>query len=297
MNREAPQVILVTGAAGNLGRKLIAHLLARPWCKRVIGIDRTELRNHPAEWDDRIDLRVADLTDLQDGRWRSAFRGVDAALHFAAQNPDPDARWDDACASFDMTLHVLDAARQTGVRRLVFASSNHTMGRYKDPPLADVLRPGELTTALIPGPGTRWHDGRKMIDGVAYATSKLMGERACMAAAKLSDGALTTVSVRIGWCQPGDNRPQTINASGIVGEPTPLGPDAERELRWFQGMWLSNRDFVHLMEQSLLADSLGWPAPGVVVNGMSANRDMVWDIDTTRQLLGYAPLDDVWRHL
>jgi hypothetical protein len=29
---------------------------------------------------------------------------------------------------------------------------------------------------------------------------------------------------------------------------------------------------------------------------MSANLDMVWDIDTTRQFLGYAPLDDVWRH-
>jgi nucleoside-diphosphate-sugar epimerase len=297
MGSEAPQSILVTGAAGNLGRKLIAHLLERPWCKRVVGIDRAEPRSRPAEWDDRVDFRIADLTNPQDARWGNAFLGIQAAVHLAAQNPDPDAPWDDACASFDMTLHVVEAVRQTGVRRFVFASSNHTMGRYKDPPLAGGLCPGDLTTALVPAPGTRWHNGREIVDGVAYGTSKLMGERVCIAEAELSKGALTTVSVRIGWCQPGENRPTTINPSGIVGEPPALGPEAERDLRWFRGMWLSNRDFVHLMEQSLLADASGWPAPGIVVNGMSANRDMVWDIETAGHLLGYAPQDDLWRQI
>jgi nucleoside-diphosphate-sugar epimerase len=297
MESEQPRTILVTGAAGNLGRKLIAHLLGRPWCKRVVGIDRTEPQNRPEEWDNRLDFWVADLTDPKDGGWGSSFRGVDAAVHFAAQNPDPDAPWDDACASFDMTLHVVHAVRQYGVGRLVFASSNHTMGRYKDPPLADELRPGALTTNLVPAPGTRWHNGREMVDGIAYGTSKLMGERACLAGAKLADGALTSISVRIGWCQLGENRPQTINSTGVLGEPPAPASGAERDLRWFRGMWLSNRDFAQLMERCLLADSSDWPAPGILVNGMSANRGMVWDIETTSQLLGYCPQDDIWRHV
>ena len=32
--------VLVTGASGNLGRKLIAHLLQRSWCERIVAIDR-----------------------------------------------------------------------------------------------------------------------------------------------------------------------------------------------------------------------------------------------------------------
>jgi hypothetical protein len=30
---------------------------------------------------------------------------------------------------------------------------------------------------------------------------------------------------------------------------------------------------------------------------MSANRNMPWDIETTRQLIGYGPQDDAWEHI
>jgi hypothetical protein len=30
---------------------------------------------------------------------------------------------------------------------------------------------------------------------------------------------------------------------------------------------------------------------------MSANRDMPWDIKTTRRLIGYEPQDDIWEHI
>jgi nucleoside-diphosphate-sugar epimerase len=113
-----------------------------------------------------------------------------------------------------------------------------------------------------------------MVQGFAYAASKLMGERACLAKAHRSNGALTSVCVRIGWCQPGQNRPETINSSGLLSEEANFGQDAERDLRWFRNMWLSNRDFTAVMERRLLADARTWPQPGIVVNGMSANRGM-----------------------
>jgi hypothetical protein len=71
----------------------------------------------------------------------------------------------------------------------------------------------------------------------------------------------------------------------------------DRDLRWFRNMWLSNRDFVALFERAVLADAAAWPRPGIVVNGMSANAGMPWDIETTGALLGYHPLDDVWAEL
>jgi nucleoside-diphosphate-sugar epimerase len=191
----------------------------------------------------------------------------------------------------------LAAISQAGLHRVVFASSNHVMGQYKDPPLAETVTPGALTTSLPPGPGTRWFNGREMVQGFAYAASKLMGERACLAEAHRSKGALTSVCVRIGWCQPGENRPETINTSGLPGEEVSTGAETERDLRWFRNMWLSNRDFTAVMERALLADAASWPQPGIIVNGMSANRAMPWDIESTHRLIGYKPQDDIWNHV
>src|SRR5918993_1157308 len=129
---------------------------------------------------DRGEWVTADLTDPSETGWREALAGVDAVVRFAAQNPYPDAPWSDACASFDMTLNML-AAAQASTHRVVFASSSHVMGQYKDPPLCDGLTAGALTTVLPPGSGTRWFNGREMVQGFAYAASKLMGERACLA--------------------------------------------------------------------------------------------------------------------
>jgi hypothetical protein len=61
------------------------------------------------------------------------------------------------------------------VSRLVFASSNHVMGGYKDTPVA--LSDRELTTDLPPLVGTLVKTSEGLIDYKAYAAAKLMGER------------------------------------------------------------------------------------------------------------------------
>src|SRR5437660_1743104 len=136
--------VLITGAGGNLGRKLTGHLLAGGRYSRVLAVDRPG--HAPAADDVRVSPVEADLKDVNDGRWREALAGLDGVVHLAAQNPWPDAPWEDAAASFDMTANLVEAAAEAGVRRLVFASSNHVMGQYKDPPLADGLAAGGLRT-------------------------------------------------------------------------------------------------------------------------------------------------------
>ena len=294
-----PATVLVTGAAGNLGRKIIAALAGAPWCRRIVGVD---LRADPAsfvpETAGKLALVVGNLADPA-GDWRAGLIGVEAVIHLAADNPDVDATWRQAATSFDMTANIGLAAGAAGVRRLVFASSNHVMGGYKDQPLSATLKPGTLSTALPPAPGTKWHDGTRDQDSTAYATAKLMGERFCTALAARSAGALTAVSIRIGWAQPGDNRAATISHAGSVigGMPAADTDETRRDLRWFRSMWLSNQDLATLFLAAVAADPAGWPAPGIVVNGMSANRDMDWDIEATRRLLGYRPSDDLFAAL
>jgi hypothetical protein len=56
-------------------------------------------------------------------------------------------------------------------------------------------------------------------------------------------------------------------------------------------MWLSDRDFLHLMDRCLTASL---PQPFLIVNGMSANTGMRWDLTNAREVLNYAPQDDVY---
>ena len=275
--------VLVTGAGGNLGRKLVAHLADAPWCTGVVALDLAAPGDAPHP---KIRPVAADLA-RRSPALDEAMAGVDAAVHLAARNPYPDADWEDGAASFDMTLQAVAAlARGGGAKRFVFASSNHVMGGYKE----DGLAPGTLSTALPPRPGTRTGPGDVPR---AYAAAKLMGER--LLAARAEHGGLTAVSLRIGWCQPGDNRPETLSAAGVPGAAVgtaPATPEAARDLAWFRAMWLSNADFLRAVSAALTAEAAPWPAPAIVVNAMSDNGGMPWDLAETRRLIGYAPRDD-----
>jgi uronate dehydrogenase len=252
------RTVLITGATGNLGTKLRGHLEGR-YALRLLDIDP------------RGDTRViqADLSRW-DRNWVDALQGVDVAVHLAA-NAMAHQSWQAVIGpNIDATINLFQAAVQGRVKRVVYASSNHVMGGYQDEPA--LLR---LTTDIPPYPGTRYWVGEEFRDSTPYAAAKLFGEQL----GKGTAGAfgLSVIAVRIGWVRPGENRAQDI--------PVERGP-------WFRYMWLSNRDFCQLMERCIVADL---PDRFAVVNGMSANTDMRWDIEYTRRLLGYAPRDDVSR--
>jgi nucleoside-diphosphate-sugar epimerase len=104
----------------------------------------------------------------------------------------------------------------------------------------------------------------------AYGASKLFGERA--GAALWRYEGISFVALRIGYCQRAEgNRP---------------GPHMKHGL-WGQQMWLSDRDLCQGFERAVLAQNLGY----AVLNLMSDNSGMRWDLDATRQAIGYAPQD------
>jgi len=300
---QTPARVLVTGVAGNLGHKVVEALASTAWCTSIIGVDWVEQNvEFSPQAAERFQWVVADLTQA-DGAWIELLNNVDAIIHLAAIHSTPDATWEQALASYGMTLNVLQAAATRGVRRFVFASSNHAMGAYKDQPLAGTIGPGKLTAELDPAPGTRWHNGIEEVYSLAYGTSKAMGERLCKAVAAVSaasGGKLSIVSLRIGWALPDENDPNDINHSGTAGTPVPssVADEASRiALRWFRNMWLSNDDLRRLFLAAITADPAQWPAPAIVVNGVLNNRDMDWGLETGRSLIGYDPQDDLYARL
>lgn len=122
--RRAPEEtrVLITGAAGLVGRCLRRELAGR--YPRLVLLDRDDAGPAgPAEVIVRMD--IADLGGL-----RAAFTDVDVVIHLAGI-PD-EAPFDDLLmANFVGTRNVFEAARRTGVGRVIFASTNHVVGFYE----------------------------------------------------------------------------------------------------------------------------------------------------------------------
>jgi nucleoside-diphosphate-sugar epimerase len=248
--------VLITGAAGNLGAKLRRHLEGR-YRLRLLDLHP---RGDPAV--ERIDLAdwTAELVER--------FRDVDTVVHLAG-NPRPYQTWEQLVRpNLDALVNVFNAGVRAGVRRIVYASSNHVMGGYKDDP-----EPASLTSATPPRPGTRYLADGQPRDSTGYGAAKLFGERLGKGVAEAF--GVSVIAVRIGWVRAGDNRAADI--------PRERGD-------WFRLMWLSNRDFCAVMERCIAADpSLRF----AVINAMSANTGMRWDLAEARQAVGYEPQDDV----
>ncbi|HST41961.1 MAG TPA: NAD(P)-dependent oxidoreductase [Conexibacter sp.] len=108
--------VLVTGAAGGIGRVAVAHLAARGWDVRAF--DRRPAEGLP----DGVEQRVGELADVAVAR--AAVAGVDRVVHLAAI-PSPWNDPDDVVyvGNSAATFAVLEAAGAAGIRRAVIASS------------------------------------------------------------------------------------------------------------------------------------------------------------------------------
>lgn len=130
--------LLLTGAAGNLGRQLRPRL--KRWCDTLRLSDRAELGT-AAEGEE---LMPADLADA--GAVNTLLAGVDAVVHMGGISTEQ--AWDAICdANIRGMVHLYEAARAHGVRRIVFASSNHVTGFYRQDQVVsprDPIRPDGL---------------------------------------------------------------------------------------------------------------------------------------------------------
>ena len=164
------KTVLITGATGNIGRKLRVHLgVTGKYALRALCLN--------PETDPEV--QTADLS-IYDESWAGQFAGVDTVLHVAA-DPSPHASWGRIQAlNLDLLLNVMAAAQRHGVRRVVFASSNFVVAGHR-------FAAGKLTTMMEPAPIS------------AYGASKLFGERVGKMFAERY--GISFIAFRIGVCQ------------------------------------------------------------------------------------------------
>ena len=234
--------VVVTGGSGTIGAVLRARMSSRFDCHYL----------------SRAEADVTDLASLQ-----GAFAGADAVVHLAA-NASVAATFEDLVGpNLVGAYNAFEAARRSGVRRVVFASSNHVMGMYQwdADRFADPARPHRVAA-----------DDPVRPDSL-YGASKAWGE--ALGRMYAERHGLSVVCLRIGWVTKDDRRPP---ARGMRHEPPDVAVRGQQ-------MWLSHRDCVSLVEAALTAD-----VNFAIVHGVSDNIGRWFGLDEAA-LIGWKPED------
>ena len=165
---------LVTGGAGFIGSNLVERLLRDGHEVRVLDNFATGRRENLVGLAGEVEIVEGDVQSYE--RAFNAVRGCDVVYHQAALPSVPRSIQDPLTSSnvsVTGTLNVLLAARDTDVRRVVFASSSSVYGANRELPKQEAMAAAPISP---------------------YAVSKLAAENYCMAFHRVY--GLETVALR-----------------------------------------------------------------------------------------------------
>ena len=276
--------VVVTGAAG-----YVAGLML-PGLRQRYDLTLLDVRGKDRDGNPVAGLVAADLTGKDRGAYRVHFAGADAVVHCAfVKAPDAgerapasstlggitasvagqsEGRFRAELANVEMAYHVLQTAREEGVRRVVMISSNHAADYYE--PL--------------------------ILDGKWDVVTPDMQERAVgyYGWAKACYEHLGFI-----FAQGGPGEPPLENVQIRIGGPRETDmeraePGNMRQVRRGLAVYLSRRDLVQLIVKSIetadIRDRHG--VPFQVFYGISGNSHAFWSIANARRVIGYAPRDN-----
>ena len=163
--------VLVTGGGGFIGSNLVRALLERGNEVRVLDNFSTGNR---ANLDD-LDVQVVEGELRSYERVHAAVRGVETVFHLGALGSVPRSVQDPLTSSavnIEGTLNVLLAARDEGVRRVVYSSSSSVYGTRRELPVPESSPPDPISP---------------------YGVAKLAAERYCISFSRVYDSFETVV--------------------------------------------------------------------------------------------------------
>lgn len=248
--------VLVTGMSGLIGESVRRRLEGR--------FHLRALNRRPVHG---VETHRADIGDLE--AILPGFRDVDAVVHLAANVAGAEGTpgWEAVLrANVVGTYNVFEAARRSGVKRVIYASSGATVSRIeREPPFAALAAGRYDEVAEWP---ILTHESPTHPNGL-YGCSKIWGE--ALARHFADTTPMSMICLRIGH---------------VSVEDRPVKP---REF----SVWCSRRDIAQAVEKSLTAPD------HVRFDVFFITSDNQWGYrDTThaRAVLGYVPEDRAEDH-
>ena len=149
------RIYVVTGGAGFIGSHLVQRLLAEETDTALRVFDNFESGRRAnlafaTGAGDRLQIVEGDVRDL--GALERVSKGASVIFHQAAMRSVPRSVADPLAANdnnVNGTLHVLEAARRAGVRRVVYASSSSVYGDNPELPKREDQRPSPISPYAV----------------------------------------------------------------------------------------------------------------------------------------------------
>lgn len=255
---------LVTGGAGFIGSHLVQALLADGWRVRVLDDFSSGRRENLAAAGGEVEVCEGDVRDA--AACRRSVAGVEVVFHQAAIPSVPRSVADPVgthAVNLTGTVQLLTAAREAGVRRLIFASSSAIYGNDPELPKRETLPPAPMSP---------------------YAAQKLGSENYLRVFAALR--SLETVALRYFNVFGPRQDPASEYAAVIPRFVTRM---LRGQAPTIYGDGRQTRDFIYVGEVAR-ANVLAATAPaasGQVVNVAGGNRiDLLALVDTLNGVLG-----------
>jgi nucleoside-diphosphate-sugar epimerase len=254
---------LVTGGAGFIGSHLVEELVRRGHGVRVVDSFITGKRQNLAHVPG-VDLLEGDLADLDVAR--RAVDGIEVVLHQAAIPSVPRSVQDPIAsnrANVDASLNVLVAARDAGVRRLVYAGSSSAYGNTDTLPKVETM----ATAPLSP-----------------YALQKLVAEQYCQMFTTLY--GLETVTIRY-FNVFGPRQDPSSPYSGVISLFISALCEGRRPTIYGDGGQTRDFTYVRNVVDGVLRAADAPHASGEVINVATGGRISLNELfQTIRTLLG-----------
>ena len=242
--------ILITGGAGLVGSVLTKGL------KDKFNISILDIKKV-----DGVDSHTGDISNIDS--IVPAFKGIDTVVHLAG-----DRRvygdWDSILNNNIIGLYnIYEAARLSGVKRVVFASSQHATGGFYDVEPYSFINDGKYEK--LPTNYKPLDETCRIRPDSFYGASKSFGESMSSYYSDFHD--ISTINIRIGW---------------VISDDDPTFSPASLNL------WLSHRDIVQIIDLSINApEEIKYDT----FYATSDNYWKIWSIEKAKKILGYKPFD------
>jgi UDP-glucose 4-epimerase len=249
-------MVLVTGGAGFIGSHLVEALLGAGHAVRVVDNLSTGRRANLSHLEGRYEWVEGDLTDF--GVARRAAEGVEFVFHEAAIPSVPRSVREPLLSHASgptATLNMLEASRQAGVRRFMFAASSSAYGDTEALPKHEGMLPRPLSP---------------------YAVGKLAGEHYVSVYARTM--GLDGVSLRY-FNVFGPRQDPSSPYSGVISKFAMEMSQGRRPLIYGNG--LQTRDFSYVdnvVAANLAAMRAERPLDGAVLNVGTGGRVSLLDL-------------------
>ena len=244
--------VLVTGSSGLIGGIILKHNSDN----NLFGLDivPSEYPNH----------EISDISDSKKLADIFSKNNIDVVVHLAGKT-SVAGTWDNLIGNnFDGTANVFEASKNSEVKKVIFASSNHAVGLFEnDDPYKQIISGNYQDIKnyeLI-------KSNCEIRPDSLYGVSKAFGEN-------IGRYYYETFGIKVACLRIGSVRQVD----------TPVEGNSNR----FFSTWCSHKDISGLIEACINSEKIVFN----IFYGVSDNKWKIWDISDQKKILNFHPQSD-----